>query len=60
MASPQGGLVSAGDAVRVREDWWSLFRGQRGVVVQVEPLMVLLEGEPRPLRFGLEALRRDD
>lgn len=31
---------------------WSSFRGQRGRVTQREPLMVLLDGERQPMRFG--------
>lgn len=32
---------------------WSTFRGERGVVVQTRPhLMVRLDDDPRPLRMG--------
>ena len=31
---------------------WSSFHGQRGRVTQREPLMVLLDGERQPMRFG--------
>lgn len=35
---------------------WSHFRGREGRVVSLDPPMVHLDGEPKPLRFGLEAI----
>ena len=41
-----------GGRVEVRSDW-SMFTGQQGELVQAEPhLMVALDGEAEPLRFG--------
>jgi hypothetical protein len=35
---------------------WSRFYGQRGVVVSLNPTMVQLVGEPKPLRFDDESI----
>lgn len=44
--------MKVGDRVLVHEAW-SSFQGQRGEVTQTKPfLMVLLDDESRPMRFG--------
>jgi hypothetical protein len=54
-----------GDGVRVTADW-SEFRGRRGVVSgegrdDAGPfLMVLLDSETAPLRFGLQSLALEE
>jgi hypothetical protein len=43
--------MKLGDLVIVIEPS-SCFEGQRGRVIWLRPIMVLLDGEERPMRFG--------
>lgn len=51
-------LTYVGDRVIVFAHWHS-FRGERGRVTQVRPLMVLIDGDRLPMRIEEQAIVRE-